>query len=546
MRSRPVIGTVVPHEGGPGYSTTGTTASYIEMYGHLLDRRNLLLVDQRGTGRSDPISCPALQNLTGPYAPAAARCAHLLGPHADDYTSARSADDLAAIIRRLGLGPIDLYGDSYGTFFAQVFAGRHGDLLRSIVLDSAYPTYGESAWYPTQTAAMQYSFDQACRRSRACASGGRAFLPTLNSVLRIVRRSPYRGVSHDGDGNRMHVVVDGRNLVSLAFGATFGPEFYREMTAALRSALAGYRAPLLRLVAQATGGSTDAGPVVDYSEGLDAAVSCHDYPQLYDMAKPPTVRVRQLAASVASRERSNPGTYAPFTIGEYLRSDWEELNWCTQWTTAPASNPAAPPRPPSGHYPAVPVLVLSGEFDSITTPAEGAIVARQFPDARQVLVANSFHVTAVGDTDHCAVRVVRAFVTDPRNGLTPHVLACTRTVAPIRTMGSFPRIAHRRNAPAIAAATVADVVDSWWNNYTGTGFGLRGGRYSYTGDRVTVFKLRSYRFVGNLSVSGTAAWDRYRGTMRVQLTLHGSAATGHLTGMGDQDARRPRASRRLD
>ncbi len=70
--SRPALGTVVPHEGGPGYSTTGTTASYIDMYGHLLDRRNLLLVDQRGTGRSEPVSCPALQNLTGPYAPAAA------------------------------------------------------------------------------------------------------------------------------------------------------------------------------------------------------------------------------------------------------------------------------------------------------------------------------------------------------------------------------------------------------------------------------------------------------------------------------------------
>ena len=63
-RSKPVLGTVVPHEGGPGYSTTGTATSYAEMYGPLLDRRNLLLVDQRGTGRSEPIDCPAATRRT--------------------------------------------------------------------------------------------------------------------------------------------------------------------------------------------------------------------------------------------------------------------------------------------------------------------------------------------------------------------------------------------------------------------------------------------------------------------------------------------------
>ncbi len=57
--TRPALGTYVPHEGGPGYSTTGTGASYAAMYGGLLRRHNLLLVDQRGTGRSEAIDCPA-------------------------------------------------------------------------------------------------------------------------------------------------------------------------------------------------------------------------------------------------------------------------------------------------------------------------------------------------------------------------------------------------------------------------------------------------------------------------------------------------------
>ena len=437
--SQPAVGTVVPHEGGPGYSTTGSAGTYAQMYGPLLARRNLLLVDQRGTGRSEPIDCPDLQDLKGKYAPAAGRCGRSLGIRSDNYSSAESADDLAAVIRALDIPRVDLYGDSYGTFFAQVFAGRHPGLLRSVVLDSAYPTYGETAWYPTQTPAMQRAFTLACARSRPCATAGSTPMQLLRSVLARVRVHPYRGMSHDADGRPVQVVVNGENLVSVAFGATYGAAFYREFAASLRSALHGDPVPLLRITAEAIGGGTDAGPVRGYSEGLDAAVSCHDYPQLYDMTASPAVRREQLAASVRRENLRNPGLFAPFTIKEYLASSWEEQDWCTQWPVAAESNPAGPPKPPSGHYAATPVLVLSGELDSITTAAEGALVVGQFPDARQVVVANSFHVTAAGDTDQCAVNVLRFFVRSPLAAFPRQVLACTRAVPPIRTLGTFAR-----------------------------------------------------------------------------------------------------------
>lgn len=110
------IGTLVPHEGGPGYSTSGSGAYYARMYGPLLDHRNLLLVDQRGTGSTVPINCPELQNLTGSYARAAATCAASLGNRANLFGAELSADDEAAVIAALGLTQVDLYGDSYGTF----------------------------------------------------------------------------------------------------------------------------------------------------------------------------------------------------------------------------------------------------------------------------------------------------------------------------------------------------------------------------------------------------------------------------------------------
>ncbi len=474
-RQQPAVDTLVPHEGGPGYSTTGTGRDYAAMYGPLLERRNLLLVDQRGTGLSRPLRCPDLQNLVIEYHVAAGRCGRSLGDRADDYGSVRSADDLASVIAKLGLTSVSLYGDSYGTFFAQTFAGRYPELVRSIVLDSAYPTYGESAWYPTQSPAMRAAFTKVCQRSAECRSAGRGFLPTMRAVLAQVRKKPWQGTAYDAEGTRTEVRVDGAALTSVAFGATYAPAFYRELTAALRSALRGDRAPLLRLVAEAVGGSSDAGPARDYSEGLDATVACHDYPQLYDMtASPGAVRERQLERAIAARGRTHPQTYGPFTVREYADSDWQMLDWCTRWPVAAAGNPAGPIRPAVG-YPDVPVLVLSGELDSITTAAEGDLVAGQFPNARHIVVRNSFHVTALSDRDGCGESILRAFVRSP--GSESAVAGCAEDVEPVRALGIVPRtlgdvsgVGIRRAGPA-AALTVEDVVDRWWNNYSGAGVG---------------------------------------------------------------------------
>jgi pimeloyl-ACP methyl ester carboxylesterase len=540
----PVLGTVVPHEGGPGYATTSSGWGYVAMYGSMLDRRNLLLVDQRGTGLSDPVDCPELQVLTSSYPSAAAVCARRLGAHANLYGSALSADDLAAVIAALGLGPVDVYGDSYGTFFTQVFAGRHPTQVRSLVLDSAYPTYGETAWYPTQTPAMRTSFDKVCARTPACARYGVRTTSRIAGLLKHVRVRPLVGTVFGGDGAKHRVVLDARALLYLAFNATYGPVTYRETDAAIRAWFARKDAlPLLRLLAEVDfpGGGTDAPS--DYSEGLDAAVSCQDYPQLYDMRQTPAVRLQQYRAAVAARTASNPKTYGPFSVTEYVTSDWTEQDWCRTWPTAPSAYRQGPITPPGGHYPSsVPVLVLSGELDSITTPAEGAMVARQWPHSRQVIVANSFHVTAVGDIDTCAVRIMRAFVATASTSLPSRTTACAARVAPVRATPAFRR--HSADAPAAhplvgstrsgvrlsavrtATETVADLLDRWYQTYEVGGVGLRGGRWTSDGDDVVSFTMRRYRLVSDLAVSGVVRWDRYGNTVTVDLTLRGTTASG--------------------
>ena len=143
--------TIVAVQGGPGYPTTDYAYAYRATL-PLLAKRNLLLVDLRGTGTSSPFTCKALQDWTvagqhrlvhGRYrslrqaaqSHPQARGGHGYVQASDLYTTANAARDLALLLRKLRTGKVDFYGDSYGTFFGQVFTAHFHRMLRSVTLD---------------------------------------------------------------------------------------------------------------------------------------------------------------------------------------------------------------------------------------------------------------------------------------------------------------------------------------------------------------------------------------------------------------------------
>src|SRR5579883_3126000 len=65
--SQPAAGTLLPQEGGPGYSTTGSGDFYLSIFGPLRKTRDVLIIDKRGTGTSDALDCPLLQSGAGNF-----------------------------------------------------------------------------------------------------------------------------------------------------------------------------------------------------------------------------------------------------------------------------------------------------------------------------------------------------------------------------------------------------------------------------------------------------------------------------------------------
>ncbi len=177
--------TIVAVQGGPGYPTTDYAHAYRAMFGPLLASRNLLLVELRGTGMSSPFTCKALQDWTladslASYIADTGACGRqlnhtrrLIGGHgyvqaSDLYTTANAAHDLAVLLHRLRTGKVDFYGDSYGTYFGQVFTARYHSMLRSVTLDAAYPIAEYDPFWLLTISAARRGFDLACDRSVAC------------------------------------------------------------------------------------------------------------------------------------------------------------------------------------------------------------------------------------------------------------------------------------------------------------------------------------------------------------------------------------------
>jgi pimeloyl-ACP methyl ester carboxylesterase len=565
-------GTIVAMEGGPGYPSTGSRDYYLELFAPLQRTRNLLLVDNRGTGGSGLINCRPLQRWhlslgEAEFDRRVAACGEQLNTarrlpgggfvHASDlYGTANAARDLADVLSALETGPVDLYGDSYGSYFGQTFAARYPRLLRSLTLDATWPVLGTDPFYVSTIETARVAFDLACRRSVACAlAAPGSSMARIGALAERLRRAPVVGQTREPGAAPSTWRVDVGVLVALVNNAGSDAGVYRELDAAARAVLRHKdNAPLLRLAAKSLY-TADGGPVREWSAGQYTAVYCTDYPEAFDMRAPPAVRRAQHQAAVDAL----PGNiFAPFTVEEWTTSPVAEFDDCVNWPSPVHNDPpitSVPPLVP----PTLPVLVLSGGLDTLTPWTDGAVVARELgPSARWVKVENTIHVTALADPYGCASGLVRQFVRHPE-GLQAMDTSCASRIPEVRAVGDFPRRlsaatpatpgkGNRAGAAglklaAVGAAAVGDAIAQWWYLPGSRGHGLRGGWFTTEGDQSVRLDLHKLRFVADTTVDGHAAWNTASGRVIARVEVKGpGGVTATLRMRWDDLARHPRAT----
>ena len=543
--SQPSLGTIVPNPGGPGVAVIGSSeAPYVTSLAPLLDRRDLLLVDPRGTGRSGVIVCKtlggaALAFATGEQAVARiGACGRELGARAGLYGTAAVADDIEAVRAALGLERLDLWGDSYGTFLMPVYAARHPEHVRSIFLNGAYPIEFDP-WGRDHLGAALKGIRLVCARTRACNGE-----PVLRDVARLATRLRSRPVSftYSVGGERVRARLDEGALAELVFTGGDAAAFGR-IPGAVASALGGDYASIRRLVQNKAIQYAVILRDPSFSFAQNLATHCHDYPRVFSYTDAPAAR---RAAYDRALKAVDPHAFWPFSPDGWTQTSQASAQ-CLDWPNDPS---AGSPLPAGTKFPDVPVLVLSGDLDANTPSSAGRQAAGQFPHATFVEIPNADHTPAAHNA--CAFNLGVRFVAT----LQVNAQACARTGKAPQVAAPAPRRAvelplvavkgtnAERRALGLVVVTVGDLFEQGGIlEVTGTAGGLRGGRYVMRKDGAV--RLLGVRVVRDASVSGVVSLARagLKGTLRltgpgvapgqlrVQLTETGrSHATGTVNG----------------
>jgi pimeloyl-ACP methyl ester carboxylesterase len=176
--TQPATTALIALAGGPGQSATPFAESFAQLLAPALGTRDLIVYDQRGTGRSGYLTCPFAERTASDNNEFSAQCATELGPTRINYSTRDTVDDIEAIRQALGVDKVSIFGVSYGTYVAQLYARRYPTHTESLILDSVVPPTGVDPFDRTSFRAIKAELVKLCAGGRCrrdeARSAGRA------------------------------------------------------------------------------------------------------------------------------------------------------------------------------------------------------------------------------------------------------------------------------------------------------------------------------------------------------------------------------------
>lgn len=351
--------------GGPGQAAMDYGPLLASAFREARKRRDILLVDQRGTGRSHPLRCKLPEQALAQDDSAAVQAglrACLAGLDADPrhYHTEAALDDFEDLRRALGYRQFSLWGGSYGTRTALMYAQRHPSSVRSMVLDAVAPPDVRILLSSRHSQAALDRLLADCGADSGCA---RAF-PDLARDLDAVLAMPAIG---------QHV---GKAAPQLLRGALYSSQHASVLPYAVHAAAHGRPQALLGLY--------DA--VVDWSVDTMA------------LGQTLSVLCAEEAPFVDEAALRSDGAGSRF--GDSYGRNWRE--WCKAWPAA-----APDPRRTRAVVSEVPTLLLAGGLDPVTPPANARHAAAKLRHSRVLVAPGAAHTFSGAG---CAPRLIAAFL----------------------------------------------------------------------------------------------------------------------------------------
>ena len=356
-------------EGGPGGGAATLAAQRIPMFRRFQTDRDIVLIDQRGTGESNPLDCSAngadeddLTSIDEYPVERFRTCLQKLQADASLYTTAIAMDDVDEVRQSLGYDLVDLWGGSYGTRAALVYLKRHESSVRSVVLDGVAPTDMRIPLYMARDGqrALEHLLVDCEKDTSGCAKTYPDLRATVDALWTSLAARPRIAFSHPRTGKPMSLVVSQRLIASIVFQALYTPEITALLPQLLTDASHGN---VQGLFALAFAGDLPKGAM---SEGMFLSVVCAE-----DM---PRISAEDIDTEAAGR-----------FIGRTMFDT--RMKPCAFWPKGVVTDdyyaPVSSPKP---------VLIFSGENDPVTPPSWGQHVAESLPNSTHVIVPGAGHI----------------------------------------------------------------------------------------------------------------------------------------------------------
>jgi pimeloyl-ACP methyl ester carboxylesterase len=356
--------------GGPGYGSTGAAGGFAQLLAGVNKDRDLVFVDQRGTGKSSPLHCDLpggekdLQGLVRGLFPmdVLRACEPELAAKADltQYTTPIAMDDLDDVRAWLGYERLNVLGGSYGTRAAQAYMRQHPEHVRSIALLGVMIMDARMPLYHARKA--QESIDKLfddCADDAACRAAFPGLRADLASVMARLDKGPVQQAIKDPkSGKPVTISIAKGAFTTTLRSMQYSPFLSVRIPLYVHLAAQGDFAPMIQMT---IADRTDPG----WDIGLYLSITCAE-----DVAR---IEPKEIPALVAN-------TYQ----GDDRIRDQREA--CTFWPRAQV--------PESFFQPvesAIPTLLLTGWLDPATPPEWAAEVTRHLPNSLNVVIRDGAH-----------------------------------------------------------------------------------------------------------------------------------------------------------
>ena len=363
--------------GGPGQAVVGLFLQGIwkDFIAAVRAHRDVVLLDQRGTGGSHALPCelyPPLRGLQGLFEDFAKpeilrACRESLSKDADltQYTTSIAMDDLDDVRAALGYEKINVQGGSYGTRAALVYMRQHPSHVRTAILQSVAPTDYK---LPLPVArGAQHAFDRLvedCAADKACHDAYPDVRGDFNAIIANLEKGPATVQAVNPSTKKPETIELSRG----AFADRFAHLLYSPDTARV--------APLVLNL----GAHGDLGTFVSISASITAQVEASIYRGMYLSI---TCAEDVPWISDADIARETGGTFMGSRRAEAARAA------CKDWPRAAVPEQFLKPVDSN-----LPVLILSGDTDPVTPSWIADGVAKHLPNSRHIVVKYGAHTTS--------------------------------------------------------------------------------------------------------------------------------------------------------